>query len=130
MLAAARKLWRAPLLVLQHSSLLSTATCNSFAPTAQNRGAPDVQKLIKLADCNILGKQRYALRLSAQRKAHPGPKQDVRHARDRCVSTDDSAREALRSEARIGAAHIYCPCDRGSPHLLPLCRRGTPSPRP
>ena len=60
MLAAARKLWRAPLLVLQHSSLLSTATCNSFAPTAQNRGAPDVQKLIKLADCNILGKQRYA----------------------------------------------------------------------
>jgi len=31
MLAAARKLWLAPLLVLQHSSLLSTATCNSFA---------------------------------------------------------------------------------------------------
>ena len=67
MLAAARKLWRAPLLVLQHSSLLSTATCNSFAPTARNRGAPDLQKLIKLADCNILGKQRYAHSLSAVR---------------------------------------------------------------
>ena len=58
MLAAARKLWRAPLLVLQHSSLLSTATCNSFAPTART-GALEA-KLIKLADCNILGKQRYA----------------------------------------------------------------------
>ena len=58
MLAAARKLWRAPLLVLQHSSLLSTATCNSFAPTARNRSALDMQKIIKLADCNILGKQR------------------------------------------------------------------------
>ena len=44
MLAAARKLWRAPLLVLQHSSLLSTATCNSFAPTAQPRRAADLGK--------------------------------------------------------------------------------------
>jgi hypothetical protein len=43
MLAAARKFWRAALLVLQHSSLLSTATCNSFVPTAQNRAALDRQ---------------------------------------------------------------------------------------
>ena len=50
MLAAARKLWRAPLLVLQHSSLLSTATCNSFAPTARNRCArPTLAKIIREA---------------------------------------------------------------------------------
>ena len=46
MLAAARKLWRAPLLVLQHSSLLSTATCNSFAPQRETAAAPDFGKII------------------------------------------------------------------------------------
>ena len=39
MLAAARKLWLAPLLVLQHSSLLSTATVQQLRGTARNRVA-------------------------------------------------------------------------------------------
>ncbi len=57
MLAAARKLWRAPLLVLQHSSLLSTATCNSFAPTARNRARPTFwqNNRAKLAESKTLG---------------------------------------------------------------------------
>ena len=52
MLAAARKLWLAPLLVLQHSSLLSAATCNSFAAQRETAGAADWQKIIltQLAD--------------------------------------------------------------------------------
>ena len=53
-------------------------------------------------------------------KAHPGPKQDVRHAREHCVSTDDSAREALRSEARIGAAYIYASDSPDHRELAPL----------
>ena len=46
MLAAARKLWRAALLVLQHSSLLSTATCNSFAAQRETAAAADFGKII------------------------------------------------------------------------------------
>ncbi len=44
MLAAARKLWLAPLLVLQHSSLLRTATCNSFAALRETAAAADFAK--------------------------------------------------------------------------------------
>ena len=57
-LAAARKLWLAPLLVLQHSSLLSTATVQQLRGTARNRAAADLQKLMKLAD---LGTSKAAL---------------------------------------------------------------------
>ena len=53
MLAAARKLWLAPLPVLQHSSLLSTATCNNIASHARNRAALPLCKIILdvLAHC-------------------------------------------------------------------------------
>ena len=53
MLAAARKLWLAPLLVLQHSSLLRTATCNSFAALRNRVEPPTLQKIIldQLAYC-------------------------------------------------------------------------------
>jgi len=41
MLAAARKLWLLYRCVRQQRLLLSTATCNSFAGTARNRGRAD-----------------------------------------------------------------------------------------
>ena len=44
MLAAARKPWLTLLLVLQHSSLLSTATCNSFAVLRETAGTAELQK--------------------------------------------------------------------------------------
>ena len=52
MLAAARKLWLAPLLVLQHSSLLSTATCNSFVSQRETAGAADFCKIIPSSQRN------------------------------------------------------------------------------